>query len=185
MKLLLTETVIEYHPSDLSAWKSGKKSKWTSSDRVPDQVHNQPTSHFGEYYVLSYFRKAHWSGFCFYALGEWEPTNPKLIDGRKMVSQRFSSQRLVEFRNRRSQAGYSSGKGEPDLFLFVEDGPNLFLEVKKGTDRVSPAQLNCLATIKSVLGAQVGIVYLAEYGRSYKPKSYELDLNRLTGARIA
>lgn len=184
MKIELTETVIEYHPDELSAWKSGKKDKWTGSEVLHSQLLNQPTSHFGEYFVLSYFKKARWSGYAFYAIGDWEPTNSKLSDGRAKIAERFSSDQLSEFRRKRSQAGFASGKGEPDLFLYMESGPNLFLEVKKETDRVSTAQLNCLATIKSVLAADIGIVYLVKFGRSYTPKTYELDLHTLTGRRV-
>ena len=83
-KFLIHETVIEYRLEDFAAWKRGEKELWLSGD-VPKDVYNQPPYHFGEYYTLHYFMKARWQGFCFYAIGEWEPGNPKIAEGRKAV----------------------------------------------------------------------------------------------------
>jgi hypothetical protein len=64
-----TETLIEYHPDDLDAWKRGEKKKWLGGRVVPPEVYNQPRYHFGEYFVLNYFEKAWWHGFCDHNLG--------------------------------------------------------------------------------------------------------------------
>lgn len=77
-----------------------------------------------------------------------------------------------------------SGIGEPDIMLFDSEGRTLFLEVKKGADKISEAQLTCLAQIKSVLGADVGIVYLREENQKYRPKRYELDLHHHCGRLV-
>ncbi len=63
----LTETIIEYHPFDLDAWKCGEKQKWLAGRVVPPEIYNQPHYHFGEYYVLDYFERARWQGYKFYS----------------------------------------------------------------------------------------------------------------------
>lgn len=180
-KIGIAETVIEYPGDDLAAWKIGDKKKLLEGHIPPGDVFNQPTYHFGEYFVLNYFMKARWFGYRFYALGEWEPNNPKVLEGRKKIEEIFAKQKLAEFRRQRALSGCAGGKGEPDLFLYMESGPTLFLEIKKEGDNVAPAQLTCLAQIKSILEADVGIVYLAKYGEQYKAKTYELDLETFVG----
>lgn len=68
--------------------------------------------------------------------------------------------------------------------LFDDDGNTLFLEVNKERDKISGAQLTCLAQISSVLGAEVGIVYLREENQKYNSKKYELDLMDHSGRLI-
>lgn len=163
MKIQITETVIEYHPDDLANWKRGEKAKFLSGISPAPEILNQPTHHFGEYFVLSYFKKAGWKGFHHYALGEWEPNNKKYDEGRQKIRESFSSQQLSILRKKRELIPCDkAGKGEPDLFLYMDKGPKLFLEVKKESDRKSPAQLRCLAQIKAILGAEIGVIYLAE-----------------------
>ena len=87
----------------------------------------------------------------------------------------------MSFVDGRVDCGRADGKGEPDLFLHHPDGRLLFLEVKKGRDRVSQEQLECLAQIHGILHADVGIVYLAEAGLHYRPKTYDLDLHGFSG----
>lgn len=111
MLYILTETIIEYNPADLEAWKNGDKDK--------------------------------------------------------------------------SKSTHSEAKGEPDLFLYMDNGPKLFLEVKKDTDKVFDAQLECLAQIRRVLGAEIGIVHLVPYGSQYTPKVFELDLVTYKGKPVA
>jgi hypothetical protein len=139
-KHLIQEIVIEYRPEDLDIWKRGHKEPWLNG-MVPDEIWNQPEYSFGEYYTLHCFERACWKGFVFYALGEWEPDNRKYAEGRKVIESRLPFDRLFEFRKLRPP---SIRSGEPDLFLFMENGPNLFLEVKKDHDPVSSAQLTCL-----------------------------------------
>lgn len=174
----LTEIVIEYHPADLEAWKRGEKEKWLKDRTVPSEVYSQSEYHFGEYFVLTYFEKALWKGYCWYALGNYEPDNPKLLEGREKVRELIPADKLAAFQAARLSSKYSEGKGEPDLFLYMDGGPQLFLEVKKEGDRVHPAQLECLAQIQRLIHARVGIVYLAKHGHTHKPRSYDLDLGR-------
>ena len=77
----------------------------------------------------------------------------------------------------KSCSNFPEGNGEPDLFLYMENGPKLFLEVKKEHDRVSSAQLECLAQIRGVLKAEVGIIYVVKHGRQHKPRTFDLDLS--------
>jgi len=41
-----------------------------------------------------------------------------------------------------------------------------------------------LAQIKAILEADVGIVYLVNYGQQYKPKTYELNLETFEGCLL-
>jgi len=175
MPQIIIETVLEYAEADYEEWSSGKRERWVS-EPVPAHVVNQPRYHFGEYFVLSHFAKEGWAGHRFYALGEWEPNNQKIQPGRDEINRRFDAQRLALFRQIRRESGRASGTGEPDVFLCHSDGRLRFLEVKMKADRVSPAQLECLAQISAVLGGEVGIVYLRETNQVYSAKRYELDL---------
>jgi len=65
--------------------------------------------------------------------------------------------------------------------LHDDKGHTLFLEVKKGSDRVRSAQLRAWAGIKAILGADVGVVYLRREAQIYTPKTYELDLQKRCG----
>jgi hypothetical protein len=109
----LSAIVIEYHPADLEAWKCGEKKKWLKDSTVPPEVYNQPRYHFGEYFVLTCFEKALWKGYCWYALGNYEPDNPKLLEGRKKVRELLPADKLAAFQAARSSSKYSEGKGEP------------------------------------------------------------------------
>jgi hypothetical protein len=170
----LKETIIEYHPDDLEAWKTNKKDKWLEGRVVPPEVFHQSRYHFGEYFVLNYFEKALWRGYCFYSFSK--SSLEKLQEGQNKISELFPSDRLTAFRDVRSRSKYQEGKGEPDLFLYMDNGPKLFLEVKKESDRVSAAQLECLAQIRGILNAEIGIVYLVKHNHQHTSKAFELDL---------
>lgn len=177
MKVILPEQVFVYRDEQFTAWKRGERSLVPHFiERHPD-YDNQPKYHFGEVFVIDTFnRLCGWKGFRFYALGLWELNNPKYAKSREVIARLFPKDKLAEFR-----LCSPSGKGEPDVMLYHDDGRTLFLEVKKGIDRVSQEQLAKLACIKSILGADVGIVYLREESQNYKPKSYELDLDKRIG----
>jgi hypothetical protein len=183
MKIQLKETVLEYRAEDLAAWKRGDKSRLLEGEEVLPEIYTQPNYSFREYFVLNYFKKARWKGFCFYALGDWEVDNPKYERGRKKIKELFSEKHLSEFKKARERHKLAKGAGEPDLFLYMEGGPTLFLEVKKEKDRIRSVQLTTLAMIKSILGAEIGIVYLAKFGQQYAAKTYELDLDTFEGER--
>lgn len=184
MKLHIRETVIPYHQEELEAWKRGDKAAVLDGAIPPQAVINQPRYHFGEYYVLRHFKRAGWSGCCNYAIGTWEPDNPRYLEGRTILQTLFAAPRLAAFREQQRLTGSLTGRGEPDVFLYRAGGEALFLEVKKENDRIAPAQLACLAQIKAILQAEVGVVYLVPHGRAYTPKAYELDLESFVG-RIA
>ena len=168
----VTETIFTYPSKLLEEWKNGDKGWVPESLFVPQDVHNQPNYHFGEYYALKKYLEQGWRGTAFYALGDWEPNNDKYVHGRAMVSKYIDPIRLTMFKALRQ--GLTSG--EPDLFLYKDDGSVLFVEVKKQSDRVSKSQLICMEQIKSILGCDVAVVYLAEENQVYKPKSYELNV---------
>ncbi len=52
----------------------------------------------------------------------------------------------------------------------------MFVEVKKGGDRLRPAQLLCIAQIRAILRCPVDIVYLCRENQRYGAKTYVLDL---------
>jgi hypothetical protein len=180
MKFNFTESVLPYNPLLYDAWKEGQRDFLPQDYCMPDEVKNQPSMHFGEHYVWVHYLKLGWHGFVWYAIGEWEPNNAKYDIGRQKVNELFNDGVLQEIRNLRK--GILSG--EPDLFFFKDDGSTLFIEVKKGRDKPSDAQLTCLAQIKSILGADVGITYLVPEGKEYVPKVYELDLVNFNGRVI-
>jgi len=180
MKYGITESVLPYNPTLYDVWKKGKWDFLPKNYRIPDEVVNQPTFHFGEHYVWVHYLKLGWQGFVWYAIGEWEPNNTKYDLGRRKVNELFSDEGLAEIRDLRK--GILSG--EPDLFFYKGDGSTLFIEVKKGSDKPSDAQLTCMAQIRSILGAEVGITYLVPEGKEYAPKTYELDLVEFKGRVI-
>ncbi|CAK2011026.1 VRR-NUC domain-containing protein [Vibrio crassostreae] len=175
MKFVVQETVFTYPRSLLDAWKNGDKNWIPNELFVPQEVHNQPNYHFGEYYALSKYLELGWSGTAYYPLGEWEVTNPKYNEGRELVAKFIDSTRLDIFRAIRS----NKAGGEPDLLLYKEDGSLLFVEVKKQSDSLSQAQIICLAQIKSILNCEVAVAYLAEENQSYVAKTHELQLVEL------
>ncbi|TOG31685.1 VRR-NUC domain-containing protein [Vibrio parahaemolyticus] len=172
MKLKIEEVVIRYPKDLLDSWKQGDKSWIPEQLYVPNDVHNQQSYHFGEYFTLAHYSKLGWQGTAFYALGDWEPNNPKYTLGRDLVAKHLDPKKLAVLKAIRG----SKTSGEPDLFLYRENGSILFLEVKKESDRISVEQLLCLAQIKSIFGFEVGVVYLAETNQNYTPKTYELDV---------
>ena len=150
---------LTYTDEDFQEWVSGRRERWLP-ESPPKHVVNQPRYHFAEYFVLAYFRSRGWRGHRFYALGEWEPANPKLIAGRADIKRLFPAEQLAVFNRARAVAGRADGTGEPDLFLFREDGATMFVEVKKDKDRLAHAQIECLEQIRSLLGSQVCIAHL-------------------------
>jgi hypothetical protein len=180
MQYRIQETILFYQTKRLEAWMNGDRSWLWEGLYLPSDVDNQPSYHFGEYYVLDHYCREGWSGTRWYALGEWEPNNPKYVAGREMIASVFNKESLARIRDVRRDIN----KGEPDIFLYRSDGAARFIEVKKAADRIAPEQLTCMAHIKSILGAEVDIVYLAPEGKTYTPKIYELDLKAFTGLQV-
>lgn len=179
MKFNFEETIIRYNPVLLEEWKQGKRSFLPEGYQVLPEVINQPSYHFGEHFVWSHYLKGGWKGFVWYGIGEWEPDNKKYDEGRGKVIELFSGRGLEEIRVLRK--GLESG--EPDLFFYKDDGSAMFVEVKKGSDKLSETQLTCFAQIKSILGVDIKVVYVLPEGTEYKPKTIELDLD-LHGGRV-
>ncbi|CAH1601983.1 hypothetical protein THF1C08_730005 [Vibrio jasicida] len=66
MKFVVQETVFTYPLRLLDAWKNGDKSWIPNELFVPQEVHNQPHYHFGEYYALSKYLELGWSRTAYY-----------------------------------------------------------------------------------------------------------------------
>jgi hypothetical protein len=185
MKHIIEEQILVYEQEQLNQWKSGDKSLIPHFIDLHSDYKNQQSYHFGEIFVISAFHRLQgWKGFRFYALGTWEPNNQKYDRSREMIAKLFPARKLAEFREARREQDRTSGKGEPDVMLYNDNGQSLFLEVKKGSDKIFDAQLTCLAQIKSILGAEIGIIYVREESQKYTPKKYELDLLNHSGRAI-
>jgi hypothetical protein len=150
---------LTYAQAELDAWVSGAREKW-AQEPLPSHVLNQPKYHFAEYFVLAHFRALGWRGHRFYAIGDWEPSSAKLASGRADLARVFPPENLSALKAARIAAGRADGKGEPDLFLFRDDGASMFLEVKKDRDKLAPAQIECLRQIRQHLGSTVQVVRL-------------------------
>ncbi len=179
------ERVLPFRAKQLEAWKKGDKSIAPPYSVVPPIVRNQPAYHFAETLALrDYYDKDGWQGFSSYALGAQYPNSERRAAGRRKVEEVIPSRKLARLRSARSAMEKTyRGAGEPDLFLFKESGLFMFVEVKKGADRVGPAQLECIAQIRAILRCQVDIVYATDR-EGYVPKRYRFDLVRYTGERI-
>ena len=186
MKHIIEEQVLVYEQKQLDKWKNGDKSLIPDFMEKHNEFYKQHNNHFGEIFVISKFHQRHgWKGFYPIALGTWEPDNRKYDSCRDRVRRLFPIEKLLEFREVRKELDFNrKGVGEPDVMLFDDNKNVLFLEVKKGRDTVKEEQFSCLAHIKSILKADVGIVYLREENQNYTPKRYELDLVNYCGEQI-
>lgn len=181
-KIYIEEQIFVYRKEQLDQWKSGNKFLIPNFLELHQDYQAQPAYHFGEIFVIDTFnRLSGWKGFRFYALGTWEMDNPKYDQSRKIISEIFPDDKLNKFHKARHKEDSMSGIGEPDVMLYKDKGESLFLEVKKEKDRISKEQLTCLAQIKSILEADIGIIYLREENQKYSPKKYELDLINYCG----
>jgi len=181
----IEERVLSFRTKQLEAWKKGNKSIAPPCFAVPPIVRNQPAYHFAETLALRhYYDTEGWQGFSSYALGAQYPNSERRAEGRRKVEEILPSRRLARLRSVRSAMEKTyRGAGEPDLFLFKKSGLFMFVEVKKGADRVGPAQLECIAQIRAILRCPVEIVYATDR-EGYVPKRYRFDLVRYTGERI-
>ena len=167
-----------YADDQLRVWKAGDKSLAPSFLTVPPVVRNQPSYHFGEVFTIrSYHERGGWLGCLLYALGNQYPKSKDRLEGRRKVMEIIPADALRRFRAvRAADSSYILGRGEPDLFLYRDDGSFMFVEVKKGGDKISKAQLDCMAQIRAILGCPVDIVYLCRENHHHEAKTYQLDL---------
>lgn len=172
------EIVLPYSKRQLDAWSAGDKSLLPHFVERDSMIINQDRYHFGEAFVLDHFhRKDGWLGFRFFALGEWEPGIARYLKGRRTIERMVDRSRLEAFRRARSSDPLEvKGKGEPDVLLYRPSGELLFLEVKKGADRIGPYQLRCLAQIRDILGCGAEVVYLREESQRYTSKVHVCEL---------
>lgn len=183
----ITECVLSYGEDQLEAWVRGDKSIAPPFFVIPPIVRNQPRYHFAETLVLRhYYDTDQWEGFTSYALGSQYPRSQRRVAGRRKAEEIIPPDRLQRLRELRSDSDVvQGGRGEPDVFLYRHDRQFKFVEVKKGSDRLRPAQLTCIAQILDVFGCEVDIVYVREQRQVYSPKKYRFDLAHHTGERAA
>jgi hypothetical protein len=183
----IKERVLSYREDQLEAWGKGDKSIAPPFFVIPPIYWNQPRYHFAETLVLRrYYDTEGWQGFTCYALGYQYPGSKRRKAGRQKVEEIIPSDRLRRLRALRSDPHLvRSGAGEPDIFLYKHEGQFKFVEVKKGKDRLSAAQLICIAQILDILRCDVDIVYVAKELQLYTPKKYWFDLIQHKGGRVA
>lgn len=170
------ENIVEYRRAQLDSWILGDKSLVPHFVDPPTILTSQPSYHFAEMFVLRWLHEHDgWLGFSSYAIGPQFPKSARRLVGRRKVEEVVPAERLRALRSiRSSPALLRSGAGEPDLFLYRPDGSFMFVEVKKQGDRMSDAQLLCLAQLRAVLKCPVGIVYALESGRVHLPRRFAL-----------
>lgn len=173
----ITEVVLSYEQAQLDAWKAGDRSVMPPFAEVTPNLANQPDYHFGKMFVLRHhYESGDWKGFAGYALAHQYPNSKRRLAGRLKAAEIIPATKLRRFRALRP--GASALRGEPDLFLYDNDGRFKFVEVKKEGDRLRGTQFRCIAQILATLGCEVEIAYLKEESRrSYESKTYVFDLN--------
>jgi VRR-NUC domain len=174
----IAETVLTYTKRQFDAWIQGDKSLIPSFVEVPAAVANQPHYHFFEAFTLRHYHESFgWRGFWMYALGPQLQGSESRKVNRSKVEDIIPAADLERFRKlQAADPLIRSGAGEPDLFLYKESGAFMFVEVKKGRDRLRRSQIRCIALVQAVLGCPVDIVYVREQHQTYRAKSYAFDL---------
>ena len=187
MVIEIIERVLTYRPEQLAAWCSGDKSLTPEFAGIPAIVRNQPRYHFAETLTLRHYHESGgWIGFAHYALGPQFPRSQRRARGRMVAEEIIPRESLEHLRELRSDPAIaSSGRGEPDLFLYKGPGIFRFVEVKKDGDRLRDAQRVCIAQIIAVLGCGVDVVRVHEAGRMYVPKTHKLELGGTTDSGAA
>lgn len=175
----IQEMVLTFTKEQEHAWIHGDKSLMPPFLDIAPAVFNQPRYHFAEAFTLrSYHERDGWLGFHFYALGKQYPRSASRIAGRRKAEEIIPPAALQRLRDvRAADSSGIRGRGEPDLFLYKDDGSFMFAEVKKGADRLWPAQLRCISQILAILQCPVDIVHLTRENQRYVPKTYQLDLS--------
>lgn len=183
MKEILHELVLEYRPEDLRSWRSGRRPPWLDGE-VPAHVRSHPSCHFGEYYTLARYRGNGWRGHRLCVLAGAAAEGAEREEAYADMLDCFGADRLDALAEERRACGMRDAIGGAALFLLRPTGEHLFLEVKKGRERVGDAHLHGLALIRRILSAEVGIVYLKQHGTWYEPRQYELDLSQGRGKQL-
>jgi hypothetical protein len=186
MIVKIRETVLKYSDHELKVWSDGDKSIAPDFAPIHPIIKNQPRYHFAEMFTLRhYYELEQWKGFTSFALGPQYQGSESREAGRRKIEELVPQDRLQQLRDARSDPAIrQSGVGEPDLFLYKDDGSFMFVEVKKGSDRLRETQLTCIAQILDILKCPVSIVYLRTEAQSYTPKTYRFDLSRHEGQQI-
>jgi hypothetical protein len=176
----VTERVLLYRQDELDAWKAGDRSM------VPDFYpagllsRNQLAYGFAEMLTLRHYHdEAGWLGFLHYDLAASYPCQRRRLLGRRRVREIIPQDRLQQLRAVMHQPRGSPG--QPDLFLYRDVGDFMFVEVKKGSDRLREPQYRSIAQIMAVLGCPVDIVYAREERQRRRPKRYAFDLEAYGG----
>jgi hypothetical protein len=179
---IITEVVLSYQAAVREKWNAGDKSLLPPFAERPPILFEQPHYHFGEALALRHYHMMlpfGWKGFSNYALGKQFPHSARRLKGRLKVEEVIPRKLLEHFRAVRSDV-YA---GEPDLFLYRDDGSFMFVEVKR-SDRLGRAQMTCIAHILSIFKCEVDIVRVCDESRVPRPRSYQFDLGACTGERL-
>jgi len=182
MRQEFREIVLTYRAADLERWRGGDKWLIPPFAECYRIVKNQPAYHFGEYFTFDhYYRTEGWKGFRFFVLNcVADYQHPRYGPGGHQIARMVGEDRLSAFR----AATGRNYAGEPDLFLYQDSGEFLFIETKKGADRINEAQLRCLAHVRAILGGRAEIVYLREEAQRYRPKTYWVETDDAHPARV-
>lgn len=182
MTYQIIEEVLMYAPADFEAWKNGDKEKILNGHWAPKDVYHQPSYHFGEYFVLKHYADLGWKGHTYFSFRVQPYEKEK--EGHAKIIEIFPAESLAVFREAHRRLNHGDERGEPDVFLYKNDGQTMFIEVKKDSDRIKDFQLETLAQIKAILGSEVGIARVVKEGLHYQPKIFELDLEPYEGKRL-
>jgi Holliday junction resolvase-like predicted endonuclease len=174
------ELVLAFDQAQLDTWKAGNKALMPAFVERRQIVERQPSYHFGEAFVLEHFHRTEgWVGYADYMLmPEVEPGIARHYKGRAALEAIAPVLALQQLRTaRRRSLDGRKGYGEPDLFLHHPSGRIMFLEVKKGSDRLKENQLVCLAQIRQFLGCRAEVVFLREQAqRERRWRSWRVEL---------
>jgi hypothetical protein len=174
------EIVLPYKPEAREAWTAGDTRLIPPGHPVPRDIANQRKNHFPEFYVLDHYRRTEgWSGYRWYVLCVVrDHGTEKYGPGGVALERVIPPVKLAALRRARSsdELERDNGKGEPDLFLYRDNGEFMFIETKMG-DAVDPAQLKCLAQIRSILECAAEIVRIVPEGEKVRERVYSIEID--------
>jgi hypothetical protein len=171
MREYFTEALVPYDPAERERWgaAAGDARRLLIPDCCvlhPDGVQmilNQPGyRHFAETAAIRHFHAVNgYRGHRFYVLSYLRDfLTPRFVEGGREIQRRLPRDKLQAFVSARS--GMRGDSGEPDVFLFGDDGTALFVEVKGPGDSLhrDGRQLQALSQIRQILGCRAEVVRL-------------------------
>lgn len=188
MREYFTEVLVPYDPAQRERWMAAKGE--ARRRLIPDccilhpdgvqMILNQPGSrHFAETAAIAHFHALNgYRGHRFYVLSYLPDfSTPRFVAGGLEIQRRVGRDKLQALIWARS--GVRGDSGEPDAFLFREDGAVLFIEVKGPGDALhrDGRQLQALSQIRQILACRAEVVRLYRSDRpAPKPETYWVDV---------